>query len=197
MVVEFLSSVLVPHYSSALQVGSPRLTSIAQDFDPLCNMEDRIAEVDEECSGSIQGDCLPFQFSKLYLMYSTIDAAFAILDFANGNIEDGVVNSPLSRGTSRLRICSPSPLQGCNWNHTRQHSCSLTKKTIHTPQRQLYSKPPKYNVEDAKENNLVHFDKEVQVQPASKLLKLLLHRPSQHQLLEERDHLYQTQSLTR
>jgi hypothetical protein len=69
----------------------PRLTSIARDFDPLCSMEDRTAGVDAECS-----------------------AASATVDFAKGNVEDGVVNSPPSRGAGRSPVCSPFPLRGCD-----------------------------------------------------------------------------------
>jgi hypothetical protein len=86
------------------------LTSIARDFDPLYSMEDRTAGVDAECSGSIQGDCVPSQFSKLYLMYSATNAASAAVDFAKGNVEDSVVNSPPSRGAGGSPICSPSRL---------------------------------------------------------------------------------------
>ena len=68
-------------------------------------------------------------------MYSAIDAASAIVDSAKSNIEDGVVKNPLSRGASTLPVCSPSPLRGCDWIPTRQRSCSLTKKTVCTPQR--------------------------------------------------------------
>ena len=64
-------------------------------------MEDRTTGVDAECSKSIQGDCIPSQFSKPYLMYSATDVAFAIVDFAKGNVEDDVVNSPPSPGTGR------------------------------------------------------------------------------------------------
>jgi hypothetical protein len=160
-------------------------------------MEDRTAGVDAECSGSIQGDCVPSQFSKPYLMYSATDAASATVDFAKGNVEDGVVNSPPSRGAGRSPVYSPSPLQGCNWTPTGQRSCSLTEQTIRTPQRQLYSKPPVCSTEEAKETDPVHYDKEVQAQPATKLLKSLLHGSSRHQLPEERGRLLQTQSLTR
>jgi hypothetical protein len=73
-------------------------------------MEDRTARVDAECSGSIQRDCVPSQFSKPYLMYSATDAASATVDFIKGNVEDGVVNNPPSRGAGRLPVCSPSPL---------------------------------------------------------------------------------------
>ena len=130
-------------------------------------------------------------------MYSAIDAASATVDFAKGNLEDTVVNSPPSRGTFRLLVCSPSPLRGCDWTPTRQHSCSLTEKIVHTPQRQLYSKPPVCNIEEAKEIDPMHYNKEVWVQPATKLLKLLSHGSGQHQLPEEQGHLLWTQSLTR
>jgi hypothetical protein len=112
-------------------------------------MEDRTAGVDAECSRSIQGDCVPSQFSKPYLMYSTTDAAFAIVDFAKGNVEDGVMNSPPSRGAGRSPVYSLSPLQGCNWTPIGQCSCSLIEQTIRTPQRQLYSKPPVCSTEEA------------------------------------------------
>jgi hypothetical protein len=129
----FLHVVLVPHYSSTLQVGSPQLTSIARDFDTSCSIEDRIAGVDAECSGSIQEDCVPSQFSKPYLMYSATHGASTAVDFAKGNVEDGVVNSPPNRGVGRLPVCSPSPLRGCGWTPTGQCSCSLIERTVHTP----------------------------------------------------------------
>jgi hypothetical protein len=78
------------------------------DFDPSCSIENRTARVDAECSRSIQGDCIPSQFSKPYLMYSATEAASAIVDFAKGNVEDGVVNNPPNRGAGRSPVCSPS-----------------------------------------------------------------------------------------
>jgi hypothetical protein len=62
----------------------------------------------------MQGDCVPSQFLKLYLMYSATSAAFVAIDFAKGNVEDGVINSPPSCGTGRTLVCLPSPLWGCN-----------------------------------------------------------------------------------
>jgi hypothetical protein len=73
-------------------------------------MEDHTAGVDAECSGSIQKDCVPSQFSKPYLIYSTTDATSVVVDFAKGNVEDGVVNIPPSHGTGRLPVCLPSLL---------------------------------------------------------------------------------------
>jgi hypothetical protein len=43
----------------------------------------------------------------------------------------------------------------------------------------------------------VHYDKEVRVQPATKLLESLSHGSGRHQLLEERRRLLRTQSLTK
>jgi hypothetical protein len=173
------------------------LTSTARDFDPSCSMEDRTAGVDAKYSGSIQGDCVPSQFSKPYLMYSATDATSATVDFAKDNVEDGVVNSPPSRGAGRSPVYSPSPLRGCDWTPTGQCSCSLTKQIVRTPQRQLYSKPLVCSTEEAKETNPVHYDKEVWVQPATKLLESLSHGSGRHQLPEERGRLLWTQSLTR
>ena len=68
---------------------------------------------------------------------------------------------------------------------------------MRTAQKELYSKPPKCNVEDAKEIDPVHSDKEVWIQLASKLLESLSHGPDRHRLPEERGCLRRTQSLTR
>lgn len=191
------SIVSVPHCSFALQVGSPRLTSVARDFDPSYSMEVRTTEVDEECSGSIQGDCVPSQFSKPYLMHSATDAASAIVDFSKGNIEDGVVNSPPSRGAVRTPVCSPSPLRGCGWTAPEQRSCLLMEKTVRAPQRVLYSKHPECSVEDAKEIGPLDSDKEVRVEPASKRLESLSHGPDRHEFPDGRGRFRRTQSLTR
>jgi hypothetical protein len=111
------------------------MTSIARDFNTSCSMEVRTARVDVECSKSIQGDCVPSQFSKPYLIYSATDVASTAVDFAKGNVEDGVVNNPLSRGTGRSLVCSPSPLRGCGWTPTKQRSRALTERTERIPQR--------------------------------------------------------------
>jgi hypothetical protein len=63
------------------------------------------------------------------LMYSAIDVASAAVDFAKGNVEDGVVNSPPSRDAARLPMCSPSPLRGYGSTPTQQHSYSPIKGT--------------------------------------------------------------------
>jgi hypothetical protein len=113
---------------------------MARNVDPSCSTGLRSARAEAECSGPIDGHCLPSQFSKPYLMYSATNAASAVIDFAKGNVEDGMVNIPPSRDATRFLVCSPSPLRGYGSTPTRQHSCLPTKGTIRTPQRQLYCK---------------------------------------------------------
>jgi hypothetical protein len=106
---------------------------MACDVDPSCSTGACSARAEAECSGSIEEHCLPSQFSKPYLMYSATDAASVAVDFAKGNVEDGVVNSPPSRDAARLPMCSPSPLRGYGSTPTRQHSCLPKKGTLCIP----------------------------------------------------------------
>lgn len=53
---------------------------------------------------------------------SAIDAASAAIDYSKGDVEDGVVDSPPSRGPGRTPICSPSPLKRASSNHGRSFS---------------------------------------------------------------------------
>jgi hypothetical protein len=85
---------------------------MARDVDPSCSTGARSARAEAECSGSIEEHCLPSLFSKPYLMYSAIDVASAVVDFAKGSVEDGVVNSPPSQDVARLPVYSPSLLRG-------------------------------------------------------------------------------------
>jgi hypothetical protein len=45
-------------------------------------------------------------------MYSATDAASAAIDFAKGNVEDGIVNSPPSRDATRLPVCFAITIAG-------------------------------------------------------------------------------------
>jgi hypothetical protein len=110
------------------------------DIDPSCSTGAHSVRAEAECSGSIEGHYLLSQFSKSYLMYLAIDAASAVVDFAKGNVEDGVVNNPPSPDAARLPVCLPPPLQGYGSIPTRQRSYSPTKGTLCTLQRQLYCK---------------------------------------------------------
>ena len=55
----------------------------------------------------MQGDCVPSEFSKPYLMYSTSDVASTAVDFAKDNVEDGVVDNPPNCNASRTLVYSP------------------------------------------------------------------------------------------
>ena len=64
-----------------------------------------------ECSASgLEGFAL-FPFSKLYVMFSTTIAASTAIDYSKENVEDGVVDSPPSRGPVLAPIFSPSRLK--------------------------------------------------------------------------------------
>jgi hypothetical protein len=96
---------------------------MAHDVDPSCSTGARSARAEAECSGSIEEHCFPSQFSKPYLMYSATNAASAAVDFAKGNVEDGIVDSPPSRDVARLPIVNrivdqPQPL------HYRISTCT-------------------------------------------------------------------------
>jgi hypothetical protein len=78
------------------------MNSIERDDDPSCNTEGHSDSIHLECSRSFQGNFAPSQFLKLYLMYSANDATSTV-----------VVDRPPSRGTSRMPMCSPSPLFDC------------------------------------------------------------------------------------
>jgi hypothetical protein len=150
-------------HSSYPQVCSPALRSIARNHGPFCTTADRSDTIGAECSGSMQGDCVPSQFSKPYLMYSATDAASAALDFSKGNMEDGVVDSPPSHSTGRTPVCSPSPLRDCRSTPIRQRSRSPTHHNVLTPQRQLYCKAS-LDMDEAKENDHVHYSINIPVE---------------------------------
>ena len=55
--------------------------------------------------------CALSEYSKPYVLFSTTDAASASIDFSKKSVDDGVVDSPPSRGAWRLPILSASPLE--------------------------------------------------------------------------------------
>jgi hypothetical protein len=177
-----LHAVSVPHYSYALQVGSPQLTSIAHRLDTLCSMEDCIAVVDAKCSRSIQGDCVPSQFTKLYLMYSATDAACAAVDFAKGNVEDGIMNNPPSHGVGMFTV----PIAGV-WLDPYRVVFMLANIADC-----MYSSEVVVFEGCSMQHRGVYYDNEVCVQPATKLLKLQSHGSGRHQLSEKRGRFLRT-----
>ena len=71
-------------------------------------------------------------------MFSATNAALAAIDFSKSNVDDGVVDSPSSRGLRRSPIVSPSPLQGSLCRPRSNRSSSPTPRSSNTPHRQLY-----------------------------------------------------------
>ena len=93
-------------------------------------------------SVSKDGSLAPLQYSKPYVLFSATNVASAAIDFSKGNVEDGVVDSPPSRGPWRSPVVSASPLQGspCTGGHDR--SPSPNREPLKTPHRQLYKSGP-------------------------------------------------------
>ena len=93
-------------------------------------------------SKSAQRRCGPSQYSKPYVMFSVTDAASAAIDFSKKDVNDGVVDSPPSRGPWRSPVLSGSPLQGspCVGHWHRSPSRSPLRSPSRTPHRQLYKR---------------------------------------------------------
>ena len=89
-------------------------------------------------SKSMRADCGQSQYSKPYVLFFATDAASTAIDFSKSNVDDGVVNSPPSRGLRRSPIVSPSPLRGSLCRPRSDRSSSPTPRSSNTPHRQLY-----------------------------------------------------------
>ena len=61
------------------------------------------------------------------------------IDFSKSNVDDGVVDSPPSRGLRRSPIVSPSLLRGSLCRPRSNRSTSPTPRFSNTPHRQLYN----------------------------------------------------------
>ena len=173
---------------------SPALRSSARNIGHFCSTKDPSETIGPECSGSLQGDCVPSQFSKPYLMYSATDAASAALDFSKENVGDGVVDSPPSRSVRRTPTCSPSPLRDCRPTPIRQRSRSPTHHNVCTPQRQLYSKAS-IDKDEANEKDHVHY--KISVPKERKLVSSVPQSEAavQPRRLDKEGRLLRTQSL--
>ncbi|KAG0575055.1 hypothetical protein KC19_VG314000 [Ceratodon purpureus] len=71
-------------------------------------------------------------------MFTATNAASATMDFTKDSVDDGVVDSPPSRGPIRTPVCSPSPLKRLCTSPSRRRSMSPTLPSCKTPQRPLY-----------------------------------------------------------
>ena len=73
------------------------------------------------------------------MLCSVGDAASTTIDYSKGNIEDGVVDSPPSRGPVKTPICSPSPLKRASLSWGRSFSSAhrteaATSRRLHLPE---------------------------------------------------------------
>ena len=89
-------------------------------------------------SKSTRVGCGQSQYSKPYVLFSATNAASAAIDFSKSNVDDGVVDSPPSRGLKRSPIVSPSPLRGSLCRPRSDRSSSPIPRSSNTPHRQLY-----------------------------------------------------------
>ena len=73
-------------------------------------------------SKSAHEGCALSQYSKLYVLFFATDAASIAIVFSKRNVNDRVVDSPLSRGPPRSPIVAASPLQRSpyvlRWHHS-------------------------------------------------------------------------------
>lgn len=90
---------------------------------------------DTESAG---GSYAPSRFSRPYVMCSATDAASAAIDFKKGSVDEGVVDSPPSRGPAITPVCSPSPLKRSWPSSVARGSLSPTARVESTPNRKLY-----------------------------------------------------------
>ena len=59
-----------------------------------------------------KGGCTLSQYPKPYVLFSAINVASAAIDFSRKNVDDGIVDSPPSRGPWRSPVLSALPLEG-------------------------------------------------------------------------------------
>ena len=60
---------------------------------------------------STDASCDTAPISKPFMLRSATDVVSAAIDFSKQNVDDGVVDSPPSKGSYRTPACSPSPLK--------------------------------------------------------------------------------------
>ena len=103
-------------------------------------------------SNSRNGGCALSEYSKPYVLFSATDAASAATDFSRKSMDDGVVDSPPSRGAWRPPVLSALPLEGSHRIEGRHRSPSPRPPSSRTPHRQLY----KCGVDNVSGNASVH-----------------------------------------
>ena len=115
------------HMFMYLQVGGYRLydTTKRQKLTrSLLSSSEMSLSTNSESRGA---SCDTVPLSKPYMFRSATDVVLAAIDYLKGNIDDGVVDSPPSRGPERTPLYSPSPLKQVSSSHWR--SLSPTPRT--------------------------------------------------------------------
>ena len=84
-------------------------------------------------SKSRKGGCALSEYSKLYILFSATNAASATIDFSRKNMDDGVVDSPSSRGAWRSLVLLALPLEGSHRIKGWHHSPSLGPPSSRMP----------------------------------------------------------------
>ena len=90
-------------------------------------------------SESFGGSCVEAPCSKPYVMCSAMDAASAAINFLKGHIEEGVVDSPPTRGVLRTPLCSPSPLKRGQSTVSDVGLCSQSPRNQISSSKKLYA----------------------------------------------------------
>ena len=103
-------------------------------------------------SKSHNGGCALSEYFKPYVLFSATDAASAAVDFSRKSVDDGIVDSPPSRGAWRSPVLSASPLEGSHRIEGQHCSPSPEPPSSRMPHRQLY----KCGVDDVSGNASVH-----------------------------------------
>lgn len=86
-------------------------------------------------SDSVGGSCGTAPVSRPFMMRSAADATSAAIDYSKGDVEEGVVDSPPSRGPIRTPVCSPSPMK--RPSSSRGRSCSPSARMEGATNRKL------------------------------------------------------------
>ena len=122
------------------------------------------------------------------MLFSVNVAASAIIDFSRKNMNNGVVESPPSRGPWRSPILLASPLEDSHCIGGRHHSPSPRPPSSRTPHRQLY----KRCMDDVLGNAFVHSHVQCSSAPGRIFVHAIHPRCTMMDHLRVKDNLFAT-----